>query len=92
MTKKRISAFCGTDLDVVLRGLGIETMVLAGISTSGAVLSTMREAYDRDFKIIVLRDLCMDFDEEVHRVVMEKIFENHAEVVESEEWLRGLAA
>jgi len=34
----------------------------------------------------------MDFDEEVHRVVMEKIFENHAEVVESEEWLRGLAA
>jgi nicotinamidase-related amidase len=92
MIKKRVSAFCGTDLEVVLRGLRTETVVLAGLSTSGAILSTMKEAVDRDFEVVVLRDLCFDPDEEVHRVIMDKVFARHAEVTESEEWLKGLAA
>jgi len=92
MIKKRVSAFCGTDLEVVLRGLQTEKVVLVGIATSGAILSTMKEAVDRDFEAVVLRDLCLDSDEEVHRVIMDKVFARHAEVVESEEWLKGLAA
>ena len=45
--KKRVSAFTGSGLDVVLRGLGVEKLVLCGLSTSGVVLSTVCEASDR---------------------------------------------
>ena len=46
VTKKRISAFAGSDLDMVLRSRDVTHLVLAGISTSGVVLSTVREAAD----------------------------------------------
>src|SRR5580704_14666889 len=41
VVKKRVSAFAGSDLDVVLRGLGVDSLVLTGIATSGVVLSTV---------------------------------------------------
>ena len=68
MTKRRISAFSGSDLDVVLRSLEVDTLALCGISTSGVVLSTLRQAADLDFALSVLADCCLDADDEVHRV------------------------
>src|SRR5579875_1981267 len=44
VTKRRVSAFSGSDLEVVLRAQGITHLVLSGIATSGVVLSTLREA------------------------------------------------
>ncbi len=84
--KKRISAFTGSDLEVVLRSLGISHIVLTGIATSGVVLSTLREAADKDYTITVVSDCCADRDEEVHRVLMTKIFPRQAEVVKAAEW------
>jgi nicotinamidase-related amidase len=84
ITKKRVSAFTGSDLEVVLRSLEIKHIVLSGISTSGVVLSTLREAADKDFAITVLSDCCADRDEEVHQVLMTKIFPRQAEVTTSE--------
>jgi nicotinamidase-related amidase len=81
VTKHRVGAFPGTDLDMVLRANGIETMVLAGIATSGVVLSTLRHAADADYRLVVVRDCCSDRDEEVHRVLMEKVFPRQAAVV-----------
>jgi nicotinamidase-related amidase len=86
VTKKRVSAFTGSDLEVVLRSLGIKHIVLAGISTSGVVLSTLREAADKDYSITVLSDCCADPDDEVHRILTTKIFPRHAQVVSSDEW------
>lgn len=86
VTKKRVSAFTGSDLEVVLRSLGIQHIVLSGIATSGVVLSTLREAADKDYEITVLSDCCADRDEEVHRVLMTKIFPRQAEVITLEEW------
>ena len=74
VTKRRVSAFSGSDLDVILRAADIETLVLAGIATSGVVLSTVREAADRDFRLAVLSDACLDADPEVHRVLTEQVF------------------
>ena len=91
ITKRRVSAFTGSDLEVVLRGGDVQHLVLCGISTSGVVLSTLREAADKDYRLTVLSDLCFDPDPEVHRVLLEKVFVRQAEVVTSEEWLRGLA-
>jgi nicotinamidase-related amidase len=91
VTKRRVSAFAGSDLDVVLRSLGVHTLVLAGIATSGVVLSTVRQAADLDFGLTVLRDGCLDADEEVHRVLMDKVFPRQASVVSAQEWMTGLA-
>ncbi len=87
VTKRRVGAFSGSDLEVVLRSQGINHIVLAGISTSGVVLSTLRMAADMDFKITVLSDCCLDRDDEVHRVLMEKVFPMQADVMKVEEWL-----
>ena len=86
VTKRRISAFTGSDLEVVLRALGIQQMALTGISTSGVVLSTVREAADKDYRLTVLSDCCADADEEVHRVLTTKIFPRQADVITLEEW------
>jgi nicotinamidase-related amidase len=86
VVKRRVSAFTGSDLEVVLRAFGIGHIVLAGISTSGVVLSTAREAADKDYRITILADGCADGDEEVHRVLTTKIFPRQADVLTIEEW------
>lgn len=88
--KKRVSAFAGSDLDVVLRSLDVDELVLTGIATSGVVLSTLRYAADQDFQLVVLRDGCADGDPEVHRVLMEKVFPRQAEVLTTAEWVQRL--
>lgn len=86
VTKKRVSAFTGSDLEVVLRSKGIKHIVLTGIATSGVVLSTLREASDKDFRITVLADCCADMDEEVHRVLTTKLFIRQADVIKAVDW------
>lgn len=92
VTKHRVSAFTGTELEMILRCTGTDHVVLAGLITSGAVLSTVRSAMDLDFHITVLRDHCMDRDEEVHRVLMDKVFARKADVVNGGEWAAKLKA
>ena len=86
VTKKRVSAFTGSDLEVVLRSFGIKHLVLTGIATSGVVLSTIREAADKDYILTVLADCCADRDEEVHRMLTTKLFTRQGNVMNSEEW------
>ncbi|MFL6124616.1 cysteine hydrolase family protein [Actinophytocola sp.] len=88
VTKKRVSAFAGSDLDMVLRAGEIDTLVLTGIATSGVVLSTLRQAADLDFALTVLSDGCVDGDPEVHRVLTEKVFPRQADVVTVDEWVK----
>jgi nicotinamidase-related amidase len=84
--KRRVSAFTGSDLEVILRAQGIQHIVLTGVATSGVVLSTTREASDKDYRITILSDACADGDEEVHRVLTTKVFPRQAEVIKVEEW------
>lgn len=88
--KLRVSAFAGSDLAVVLRAQGIEHLVLAGIATSGVVLSTVRAAADLDYRLTVLSDGCLDADPEVHRVLLEKVFPRQAEVAAVADWTASL--
>ncbi|MEV0344649.1 isochorismatase family cysteine hydrolase [Nonomuraea sp. NPDC050680] len=87
VTKKRVSAFAGSDLDMVLRAGDIDHLVLTGIATSGVVLSTLRQAADLDFQLTVLSDACLDSDPEVHRVLVEKVFPGQADVTTVAEWV-----
>ena len=79
--KTRVGPFSTTDLDPQLRERGITTLALAGISTSGVVLSTVREAADNDYALVVLADGVADTDDEVHRVLVEKVFPRQADVI-----------
>ena len=86
VTKRRVSAFAGSDLDVVLRASGVDHLVLAGIATSGVVLSTVRQAADLDYRLTVLADGCLDGDPVVHRVLTEKVFPRQADVIAVADW------
>lgn len=86
VTKRRVSAFAGSDLEMVLRAGEIDHLVLTGIATSGVVLSTLRQAADLDFGLTVLADGCLDADREVHRVLTQKVFPQQAEVTTVAEW------
>ncbi len=65
--------------------MDVTHLVLIGAATSGVVLSTLREAADRDYRLTVLADGCLDADEEVHRVLHDKVFPRQAEVVSVDE-------
>ncbi|WP_258110582.1 cysteine hydrolase family protein [Alicyclobacillus sp. SP_1] len=90
VTKLRVSAFTGSDLEVILRSRQINTLILTGIATSGVVLSTLREAADKDYGLVVLSDACLDADAEVHRVLLEKVFPRQADVLTVGDWIATL--
>jgi nicotinamidase-related amidase len=90
MTKQRVSAFTGTNLDMILRSNNIEMLLLAGILTQGVVLSTLRHAADMDYRALVIADGCSDKDPEVQRVLMEKIFPFQARVATIDEVIDAL--
>jgi nicotinamidase-related amidase len=71
---------------MILQAKGIDTLVLFGFGTSGIVLSTLRQAGDLDFNCIVIKDACYDRDEEVHRVLTEKVFAAQATVITAQEF------
>lgn len=92
ITKHRVGAFVGTDLEMILRAREIDTLVLFGIATSGVVLSTLLHASDADYRLIVIRDCCADMDSEVHACLMDRVFQRRATVVEAAEFIEALPA
>ncbi len=91
VVKHRVGAFYGTDLDMILRAQGRDTIIMMGHATSGVILSTVRYAADADYRLIVVEDGCADRDEEVHYLLMEKVFPRQATVVSSGDMVRALA-
>jgi nicotinamidase-related amidase len=91
VTKRRVGAFSTTDMETVLKARSITHLVLMGIATSGVVLSTVRWAADADYEITVLADCCADPDDEVHRVLTQKVFPRQATVMTAAEFLPALA-
>lgn len=91
VTKQRVSAFTGTNLNMILHSNDIETLLLTGILTQGVVLSTLRQASDMDYRAVVIADGCSDKDPEVQRVLMEKIFPFQARVATVEEVIGALS-
>ena len=79
--KTRVGAFSTTDLHDQLRREGIDTLIVAGIATSGAVLSTVRDASDRDYRLFVLADATADRDPAAHEFLLGTIFPRQATVI-----------
>jgi nicotinamidase-related amidase len=73
ISKRRHSAFFGTHLDSVLRGNGIETVVVTGVGTHGCVESTVRDAMTLDYWAVVPSDGCGTGDLEAHAAALVRI-------------------
>jgi len=65
--------------------------VLFGIATSGVVLSTLLDASDADYCLIVVKDCCIDNDADMHACLMEKVFPRRATVLSAGELREALA-
>ena len=87
IVKHRVSAFTGTDLEMILRAQTVDTVVLFGIATSGVVLSTLLDAGDADYRVIVIGDCCADREPELHAALMEKLFPRRGTVMTAAEFL-----
>lgn len=83
--KTRYGAMSTTDLDQQLRDRSITTLIIAGISTSGVVLSTVIDAADRDYRIYVLSDGVADANTEAHEVLLSQVFPTRADVIDTAE-------
>jgi len=80
--KTRVGAFSTTDLDAQLKARSVTTLILTGISTSGVVLSTVRDAADRDYRLFVVADATADPQPDVHAMLIDKVFPGQAQVIE----------
>ena len=89
VVKHRVSAFAGTDLEMILRANEIDTLVLFGIATSGVVLSTLVDAVDTDYRLFVVNDCCLDSDAELHAALLERFFPLRGKVISAGEFLAG---
>ena len=83
--KIRYGGLSTTDLDQRLREHGITTLIVAGVSTSGAVLSTVLDAADRDYRLYVLTDGVADPDPEAHDVLLRQVLPVRAHLIETAE-------
>ena len=90
ITKVRPGPFSTTALDVNLREMGKDTLIVMGVATSGCVLSAVRWAVDVNYKFIVVADACSDADPEVHRVLTEKVYPRQGAVMTAEQFLRSI--
>ncbi len=85
VTKHRYTAFLDTDLDVTLRSQGIRTVVLAGCATSICVESTARDAFNRDYYVVVLNDCVAAYSMQMHQASLAVLGEFFGAVVNSQE-------
>lgn len=79
--KHRFSAFQGGDLDIVLRSRGIRTVIMTGVATNVCVETTAREAFVRDFHVVLVSDCSATYRQEDHDMTLRNINNFFGEVV-----------
>jgi nicotinamidase-related amidase len=86
LRKNRIGPFFNAPQDVhaIFKARGIDTLLIGGVATSGAVATTVVQGADLDYRLFVVEDTCADSDKETHQFFM-KFFKKRATVIKSEE-------
>jgi maleamate amidohydrolase len=92
VVKQYASAFFGTSLASTLHALGVDTVVIAGVSTSGCIRASATDAMQHGFRPLVVADACADRTQELHRSNLRDLGAKYADVIDSAEVLERFAA
>lgn len=90
LTKSSLSAFTTSDLDQVLRNLGIRTLIGTGIVTNGCVELTMRDAADRGYYGVLVDDCCAANSAKLHQDALQRMDRGFLRVSTCDQVLREL--
>ena len=92
LTKRRYSAFYGTELEIVLRTLGVKKLLVAGVATNVCVETTVRDACMRDLDTVVVSDCVAAYSQEAHDAALRNIASHFGRVVDLESATKELVA
>jgi nicotinamidase-related amidase len=87
----RASVFFGTDLQARLSAQGIDTLIMAGVASTGVMLSSIAHASDADYRLFTVKDCCYDPDPVVHERLFATAFESRTTVLSLDQALSLLA-
>ena len=90
LDKQRYSSFYNTNLEVLLRGLGVTLLVVTGVTTNICVESTIRDAFFRDFKVTVLEDCVGAVDEMMQQGPLHSVRYGFGDVMMSDEFIAAI--
>ena len=85
VTKHTTSPFNTTDIEVYLRRFGVTTLILTGYSTTGVVEGSLRDARDKDYDCVVVRDCCAAGTLQEHDTCMDIVFPRMAWVADADQ-------
>lgn len=83
LVKKRRNAFHQTELDLHLRARNITTLAIGGVATDLGVENTVRDAWDRDYNVIVLEDISVSVPPAAHDYAITNVFPRMARIMTS---------
>ncbi len=92
IVKKRYSAFFGTDLEATLRRGRPEVLVVAGINTHACVRTTVIDAYQRDYEVVLATECIASYDEAHHEMTKRYLDGAIARLLPNREIIRMLAS
>lgn len=90
IVKKRRNAFHGTELDFHLRCRKIDTILIGGVATDLGVENTVRDAWDRDYNVVVVEDLCVAAPPEAHSYAIKSVFPRMARIMTTSQVVTAL--
>jgi nicotinamidase-related amidase len=73
--KHRYSPFDNTDLELLLRNLRIDTLVIGGVNTNNCVLCSCFDAFNRDYRVILMKDVCASMNGPEYHLAALKVIE-----------------
>ncbi len=88
--KRRYSAFYKTDLDRLLKRLKVKRFIICGVTTSCCVSSTARDAYFRDYEVIVISDAVNATHRDLHKAALKYFRENIGLVLKTNEIIKKI--
>jgi ureidoacrylate peracid hydrolase len=92
LDKTTASVFLSTNLDVLLRQLGVRSLITTGVVTSGCVESTVRDACDLDYEVLLVEDACADRTDALHEDAIRRLNNNFAAAASTDGVLAALGA
>ena len=90
VTKHQPCAFYGTDLEIILRRRGIQTIVLCGVSTNVGVESTARVGFEHGYNLVFAQDAMAARDPDLHSCSVSKFFPTIGRVRTTDEIVAAL--